>query len=47
MNFCPVEEELFCVERERETDELTDISKLKIAFSNSANTPYILAVNAV
>jgi len=37
--------ELFCVERE--TDELTDMTKLRMAFSNYTNAPNVQAVYAV
>jgi len=37
--------ELFCVERQ--TDGLTDMTKLKMAFSNYTNAPNVQAVNAV
>jgi hypothetical protein len=33
--------ELFCVERQRETDGLSEMSKLKIAFTNYTNAPNV------
>jgi hypothetical protein len=45
MKIRPVGAELFYVERQ--TDERTDMTKLIIAFSNSANAPNVQAVNAV
>jgi len=34
-------------ERERQTDGLTDMTKLKIAFSNYTNVPIVQQFNAV
>ena len=43
-----VRAELFvCRERERERDELTDMTKTKIAFSNYTNAPNVQQFNAV
>jgi hypothetical protein len=47
MKIRPVGAELFCVVRERETDGLTDMAKLKFAFTNYTNVSIVQAVNAV
>jgi len=45
MKFHPVGAKLFCIERQ--TDERTDMTKLKIAFRNYAKAPIIQLFNSV